>query len=123
MSDESEGAIPRVPFGFSELEGIERVVWAYIQYLDKSSALAKNRKRIATLQQVRRRLATQLRSEAKEVEVFLNVEELEELLQAMLDFATLVKRIFPKNEERDSVIDGVNVWRLRLMTMIAEFDT
>jgi hypothetical protein len=122
MSDEPGGPIPQASFAFSDLKGIERVVWAYSQYLQKSPASAKNTKRRQTLERIQERLAAQLTSDAKEVQMFLDGEELEELLQAMLDFASLVKRLFPKNEERDAVIEGVNLWRLRLVHIMREFE-
>src|SRR5438094_10424658 len=104
MQEEPQGFIPRVPFAFSDLQGMERVVWSYRLHLQKAPATAKNTKRIQILKRIQARLAAQLASGTKEVQMFLGVEELEELLQTMLDFATLMKRMFPKNEGRDAVI-------------------
>jgi len=122
MSDEPAGPIPQASFAFSDLKGIERVVWAYSQYVQRSPASAKNMKRIQTLQRIQKRLAVQLTADTQEVQMFLDVEELEELVYALLDFASLVKRLFPQNEERDAVIEGVNLWRLRLVHIMREFE-
>ncbi len=123
MNDKPKGLIPEAPFTLSEFQAIERVLWAYGIYLQKAPASAQNARRLQSLEQIRGRLAAQLPSgDIRGVQVFLDVEELEELLQAMLGFATLIKRLFPKNDERDSVIESVNVWLLRLTNIIAEFD-
>ncbi|HLG63601.1 MAG TPA: hypothetical protein VKY19_16795 [Ktedonosporobacter sp.] len=122
MSEYPEGLIPQVPFAITDLEGMERVVWAYCQYLQKPPVSPKNVKQLQTLQPLQKRLEEQLASETKEVQIFLNLEELEELLQAMLDFITLIRRLFPKNQERETVVESVNVWRLRLIHIMSEFD-
>lgn len=120
MSQEPEGQLPQASFPISHLKGIEQVVWAYSCYLRKFPPSAQITKRIQTLERIRGRLAAQLRS--KEVNLVLNVEELEELLQTLLDFAKAIKRIFPKNAERDSVIQSVNTWRAYLIHVISELD-
>ncbi len=122
MGEDSEKLVPQVPFALTDLEGMERVVWAYCKYLQKTPLSPEDTKRLQTLQQIQKRLATQLASETKEVQVFLNVEELEELLQAMLGFIKLVRRFFPKNQERETVVESVNVWRLRLIHIMSEFE-
>jgi hypothetical protein len=122
MGDEQGKFIPEVPFGLADLEGIERVVWAYSRYLQKPPATEQNTKRVKTLEKIRGRLAAQLASGTEEVQVLLNVEEIEELLKTMLGFAQLLQRMFPQNEERDSVIESVNAWRLRLIHTLSEFD-
>lgn len=52
----------------------------------------------------------------------LNVEEPEGLLQALFDFAAVIKRIFPKNEQRDSVIQIVETWLAYLLHVISTLD-
>jgi hypothetical protein len=46
-------------------------------------------------------------------------DEAQKVLEALHEFALLVQRFFPKNEERDSVIEAVNSWR-RLTRIIDE---
>ncbi len=116
MSHEPEGLLPQAPFPISHLKGIEQVVWAYSCYLRKFPPTARTTQRIQTLERIRGRLAAQLRS--KDVRLVLNVEELEELLQTLLDFAKVIKRIFPKNAQRDSVIQSVDTWRKYLIEII-----
>lgn len=123
MSDEFQGPIPEAPFTLDELGGIERLLWGYGQYLQQSSRSDQNQQRIQTIEKIRGRLAAQLTAgDVKGVQVFLDVEDLQELLETMLHFATLVKRLFPQNEGREAVIEAVTVWRLRLIHIISEFD-
>lgn len=119
MSNEAEGTIPQVPFSLSELQAIEQVLWGYSEYLRKSPARDQNR--YHSLQRIRKRLTDQLRAGNGEVRVFLNVEELEDLLAALLEFTRLVGRLFPKTKEREAERETVNIWRLRLAGIIAEF--
>jgi hypothetical protein len=49
-----------------------------------------------------------------------DAEETAELLEAMIGFIGLIKRLFPQNKERDQVISTVNYWRLRLISIITE---
>ncbi len=116
MSQEPQGPLPHAPFPLEALKGMEQVVWSYSQYLRKFPPNAKTTKRIQTLERIRERLAAQLRTE--EVKLVLNVEELEALLQTLLDFAKVVKRTFPQNEQRDSVIRAVETWRQYLIQII-----
>jgi hypothetical protein len=122
MSDQPEGLIPLVPFGLSELKAIESLLLGYSQYLQKFPASTKNARRIRSLEQIRVRLAAQLASKNQGIQLFLDLGEVEELLAALFEFATLVKRLFPQNEKRDSVIESVNAWRLRLIHIISEFE-
>src|SRR5581483_1059428 len=121
MSEYPGGPVPQVPFAITDLEGINQVVWAYCKYLQKAPVSAKNAKRLQTLQQIHRRLGAQLASETKEVQMLLTMEEVEDLLQAMLDFIKLVEQLFPKNQERETVVASVNAWRLRLIHIMSEF--
>jgi N-glycosylase/DNA lyase len=116
MSHQNDEALPHAPFPLVHLKGIEQVVWAYSQYLRKFPTNAQTTKRIQTLEHIRERLAAQLCSE--EVKLVLNVEELEELLRTLQDFAKAIKRILPQNEQRDAVICSVETWRLYLIQII-----
>jgi len=42
MNNEAQGPLPRVPFDVLELQGIERVLWAYLHYLRQLPASPKN---------------------------------------------------------------------------------
>lgn len=123
MSDEPEttNIIPQASFGWSELEGIERILWSYIRYMQKSSKTVSNKKRIQILQRIHTKLKAQLQPGSQDVQLLLNLEEIETLLEAMLAFATLIKRVFPKNGERDAVIESVIAWRSRLIHIMNEF--
>jgi hypothetical protein len=118
MSEEAE-KVPEVPFGLAELRGIERVLWGYSKYLRRSGA-PKDTQRIQALESMRRRLDAQLKGgDVKAIQMFLDVEEVGLLLEAMQEFARLVKSIFPRTNERDSVIEAVETWQCRLTTMLA----
>jgi len=41
-------------------------------------------------------------------------------LESMIGFVEQIRRVFPKNRERDQVVSTVNYWRLRLISIIAE---
>ena len=123
MNNKAQGPIPRVPFDLSELQGIERVLWAYLHYLRRLPVSPKNLKQRRSLQQIQQRLAAQLSpGHGKDVQLFLSREDLEELLVALREFATLIQHFFPKNEEREAVIETVTTWRQRLTRIVAEFE-
>ncbi len=120
MSEEAQ-IVPEVPFGLAELRGIERVLWGYGKFLRRSGEPAKDAQRIQALESMRRRLDAQLREgDVKTIQMFLDVEEVGLLLEAMQEFARLVGSLFPQNEERDSVIEAVETWQRRLTSMVAE---
>ena len=120
MNNKAQGPIPCIPFDLSELQGIERVLWAYLRRLPVSP---KNLKQRRSLQQIQQRLAAQLSpGHGKDVQLFLSREDLEELLVALREFATLIQHFFPKNEEREAVIETVTTWQQRLTRIVAEFE-
>src|SRR2546425_5299962 len=105
MNNKAQGPISRVPFDLSELQGIERVLWAYLHSLRRLAVSPKNVKQRHSLQRIQQRLAMQLSpGHVKDVQLFLTREDLEELLEALREFATLIQHFFPKNEEREAVI-------------------
>ncbi len=125
MSDAqgSQGEVPAVPFGASELEGIEQVLWGYSRYLRTLPASEQRAQQIATLERIRERLAAQLvTGSAEAVQVFLDAEEVGALLAAMVEFVRLVRHAVPTNEARDAVLEAITLWRLRLIAMLAESD-
>jgi hypothetical protein len=123
MSDEAE-IIPEVPFGLAELRGIERILWAYSKYLRRSGTPAKDAQRIQAIESMRKRLDAQLAADdMTNIQMFLDVEEMGLLLEAMQEFGRLVTSMFPPNAERDSVIEAVDTWQRRLTTIVAESDT
>jgi hypothetical protein len=122
MSEEAE-IVLEVPFGLAELRGIERVLWGYGKYLQRSGAPGKDAQRLQTLESLRQRLDAQLRGgDVKAIQMFLDVEETGLLLEAMQEFARLVQSLFPQSAERDSVIEAVETWQRRLTSMVAEDD-
>jgi len=121
MSQETPGPIPRILFDVSEFRGIERILWAYLRYLKQLPASPKNVKRRRSVEQIQQRLAAQLSPRpVNDVQLFLTKEEVQEVLEALREFALLVQRFFPKNEERETVIETVNSWRRRLTRTIDE---
>ena len=118
MNNKAQEPIPSVPFDLSELQGIERVLWAYLRRLPASP---KNVKRRRSLQQIQQRLAAQLSpGHVKDVQLFLTREDLEELLETLHEFAMLIQHLFPKNEEREAVIETVTTWQRRLTRIVAD---
>jgi len=121
MGQETPGPIPRILFDVSEFRGIERILWAYLSYLKQLPASPKNVKRRRSVEQIQQRLAAQLSPRpVKDVQLFLTLDEVQEVLEALREFALLVQRFFPKNEEREGVIETVNSWRRRLTRIIDE---
>ena len=123
MNNKAQGPIPRVPFDVLELQGIERVLWAYLHYLRRLPVSPKNVPRRRSVARIQQRLAAQLSpGHGKDVQLFLSWEDLEELLEALREFATLIQHFFPKNEEREAVIETVTIWQRRLTRIVAEFE-
>jgi hypothetical protein len=121
MNQETPGPIPRILFDVSEFRGIERVLWAYLRYLRQLPASPKNVKRRRSIERIQQRLAAQLSPRpVNDVQLFLTKDEVQEVLEAMREFALLIQRFFPKNDEREAVIETVTSWRRRLTRIIAE---
>lgn len=124
MDKKAQEPIPCIPFDLCELQGIERIVWAYLQYLRRLPLSARNGERQRSVSQLQRRLAAcLLTGQSKDMQILLSRQELQHLLDALREFARLVQRFFPQNEERAAVLETVNMWRQRLACMIAEFET
>jgi hypothetical protein len=117
---ESQQPLPNVPFSVSELLGIVSVIWGYVKYLKTLPPSPEGEERIAILERVGNRLQAELASGNGELRMPLNAEEVTELLEAMIGFIAQIKRFFPKNRERDEVINTVNYWRLRMISIITE---
>jgi hypothetical protein len=121
MNQERPGPIPRILFDIAEFQGIESILWAYSRYLKQLPASPKNVKRRRSVERIQQRLAAQLSPRpVKDVQLFLTTYEVQEVLEALQEFVLLVQRFFPKNEERESVIETVNNWRRRLTRIIDE---
>ena len=112
--------LPNVPFAVSELMAMTSVISGYVAYLQSLPPSPDGERRITRLASVRDRLQTQFALGNSQVQVPLDVEEVSDLLEAMLGFVEQIKRLFPKNRERDQVISTVNYWRLRLISIISE---
>src|SRR5207244_1016746 len=94
---------------------LRRVLWAPRHSLRRLPVSPKNVKQRHSLQRIQQRLAAQLApGHGKDVQLFLSREDLEELLEALREFARLIQHFFPKNEEREAVIETVTIWRQRL---------
>jgi hypothetical protein len=117
---EAQQPLPIVPFSASELLGIANVIWGYVKYLKTLPPSPEGEKRIAILERVGNQLQTELASGNVQIQMPLDAEEVTELLEAMIGFIGQIKRLFPKNRERDEVISIVNYWRLRLISIITE---
>src|SRR5260370_39247499 len=119
MSEQEAQQLPHVPFSTPELLSIAGVIHGYVKYLRSLSPSPQ--KRIHTLEGVEKRLRTHLSSgDDTQIQIALDAEETAELLEAMIGFVELIKRLFPQNTERDQVISTVNYWRLRLLSIITE---
>ena len=112
--------LPNVPFAVSELMAMTSVISGYVAYLQSLPPSPDGERRITRLASVRDRLQAQFALGNPQVQVPLDVEEVSDLLEAMLGFVEQIKRLFPKNRERDQVISTVNYWRLRLISIISE---
>jgi hypothetical protein len=112
--------LPNVPFAVSELMAMTSVISGYVAYLQSLPPSPDGERRITRLASVRDRLQAQFTLGNPQVQVPLDVEEVSDLLEAMLGFVEQIKRLFPKNRERDQVISTVNYWRLRLISIISE---
>jgi hypothetical protein len=117
---EAQQPLPIVPFSASELLGIANVIWGYVKYLKTLPPSPEGEKRITLLERVGDRLQAELASGNGQIQMPLDAEEVAELLEAMIGFIAQIKRLFPKNRERDEVISTVNYWRLRLISIITE---
>ncbi|HZO73863.1 MAG TPA: hypothetical protein VFB60_16795 [Ktedonobacteraceae bacterium] len=123
MEEMPQEMIPQVSFALQEFETMADILRGYNQYLQKASAPGKNAERIRFVAQLRQRMAQQLTTgDVKQVQLFLTDVELEEFVAVLDHFISLIKRLFPKNEERDTVVATVDVWRLRLRHILREFD-
>lgn len=122
MNQEKPGPIPRILFDIAEFQGMESILWAYVRYLKQLPASPKNVKQRRSIEHIQQRLATQLSQRPiKDVRLFLTIDEVQQVQEAMREFALLVQRFFPENEEREAVIETVNSWRRRLTRIIDEF--
>ncbi len=118
--NEASLPLPHVPFAIPEWVAITSVITGYIAYIQSLPPSPDGERRIAALVAVRDRLQAAIVSDTSQMQVPLNAEEVVELLEAMIGFVEQIKRIFPKNRERDQVVSTINYWRLRLMSIIAE---
>lgn len=100
---------------------ITRVISGYVAYLQSLPPSPDGERRVAILAAVRDRFQAEFASGNTQLQVPLNAEEVAELLESMIGFVEQIKRIFPKNKERDQVVSTVNYWRLRLISIIAEW--
>jgi hypothetical protein len=117
---EKQLPLPNVPFAVPELMAITSVISGYVAYLQSLPPSPDGERQVAILAAVRDRFQAEFASCNPQVQVPLNAEEVTELLEAMIGFVGQIKRIFPKNRERDQVVSTVNYWRLRLISIIAE---
>ncbi len=123
MEEMPQEMIPHVLFSLQELETLADLLRGYHQYLRNTSIRGKHAERMRFVARLRTRMMEQLTTGGgKQVQLFLTVVELEELLSVLDHFVSLIKRLFPKDEKRDMVVASVNVWRLRLVHIMREFD-
>jgi hypothetical protein len=113
-------SLPNVPFAIAELMAITSVLSGYVAYLQSLPPSPEREGRIARLAGVRDRFQAQFASGNLHVQVPLDAEDVTELVEAMIGFVDQIKRIFPKNRQRDQVVRTVNSWRLRLIRIISE---
>jgi hypothetical protein len=122
ITKETPFNLPLVPFALHELFAIESIINGHTRYLTTLSSCPQRAKRLEILENIRRRLHPQLWTlqSGSMFQLALQSEEIAELLTAMIDFIEQVKCSFMENNERDRMINAVNCWRLRLITMRSE---
>ena len=122
ITKEATSDLPLIPFALHELMAIESIIEGYTRYLATLPASPQREKRLEILENVKVRLLAQLRTLQPGISLQLALlpEEIAELLAAMIGFIEQVKRSFTENNERDMVVNTVNCWRLRLITIRSE---
>ena len=118
-----QDAYPHALFSLAELQSLLNILWAYSQHIHHLPATPKTLQQKQTLTKIQEELTAQLQSSTtNEVHVLLTLDELHVILDAMLAYVTLVKRLFPKTEKREVALGLVNMWRLHLTQLIAEVE-
>ncbi len=122
ITKEATADLPLVPFALHELFAIESIVEGYTRYLTTLPLSSQRERRLEILKNVKVRLQAQLYTlqPGISLQLALMPEEIAELLTAMIGFIEQVKRSFTENNERDMVVNTVNCWRLRLITVRSE---
>jgi hypothetical protein len=118
-----EEQLPRVPFANVELRGIESILRGHVKYLQTRPFTPERKNSIEKLSLVATKLQAQLAGKRPEVALPLTPEEVEEVITALVSFIQRLPGIVPKSDERDGTINMVNIWRLRLISIISEFGT
>ncbi len=114
--------LPEVPFHTDDLLGIASVITGYVKYLESLPPTPQRKKRINILSPVAEKLHTQLAVKG-DIALPLTPEEVEEVIGAFVNFLQRLPGVVPPSAERDAAINLVNIWRLRLISIISEFTT
>ncbi len=122
ITKEAASDLPLIPFALHELVAIENIIEGYTRYLATLPPSPQGARRLEILKSIKIRLQRQLHTLQPGIALQLALlpEEIAELLAAMVGFIEQVKRSFTENNERDMVVNTVNCWRLRLITIRSE---
>jgi len=122
ITKEAASDLPLIPFALHELVAIENIIEGYTRYLATLPPSPQGARRLEILKSIKIRLQRQLHTLQPGIALQLALlpEEIAELLAAMVGFIEQVKRSFTENNERDMVVNAVNCWRLRLITIRSE---
>jgi hypothetical protein len=122
ITKDATSDLPLIPFALHELVAMESIIEGYTRYLATFPSCPQREGRLEVLKNVKGRLQAQLYTlqPGTSLQMALKPEEIAELLTAMVGFIEQVKRSFTENNERDMVVNTVNCWRLRLITVRSE---
>jgi hypothetical protein len=126
MMHEPQGPLPlpQVQFTTDECADITKVITGYIELLQKIPLIAdletreERNRRISILNGVADRLRQQLAVNPTEVQVPLNLEEVEEVMDALTGFTVCVQQTVAPGVQRDYVLALIERWRLRLVSSL-----
>lgn len=118
--NEAPFPLPNVPFAAPELLAITSVISGYVAYLQSLPSSPERERRITILVAMKDRFQKATASDDPQVLLLLKGEEVLELLDAMAGFMQQVKMTFPKSKKRDEVVNTVDSWLVRLVSIIYE---
>jgi hypothetical protein len=112
MSDGEEGkTVPQVMLGVNDTQVVDNILMGIIGYLRNSPRLTPQTvKRIQELEGLRVRLLFVLHGGENNA-VFLTVDDIKAIREAMITFVYITRRIVPQSKERDETLETVSALR------------
>jgi hypothetical protein len=109
--------LPRVPLHPHDRDAISNILQGYIGFLRNTPPLTGQKmKQMRELDDVRRRILS-LDSNG-EHHVYVTVDDVQTLLDAMRFFVQMIRRIVPKSLERDATLETVERLRAYLQSSL-----